>query len=157
MLKVDPESRAFGILFAGLFAPGEYEIDDDRVVAQSPPGEDGPVKFFKSSLDEATGRIKMSVDRTTFIRHVRKKLEPGWSEVWQTEDGKAVYLGGQGSEISGAKVGETRLLRQELWGARGKSFKYGIARRGEPHKFEFMVRPPAVPAEGRPKSSGPQR
>ena len=104
------------------------------------------MKFLKASADAATGRIKMSVDGTTFIRHVRRKLEPGWWEVWQTEDGKAVYLGGQGSEVSDAT-----LWRQELWGARGKSFKYGIARTGEPHSFEFMVRPPALPAGGRPK------
>jgi hypothetical protein len=149
MLTIDPESRSFGVLFAGLFAPGEYEVEDGKVLAQSPPGVGGPVPFLKASADAETGRVKMSVDRTTFIRHVRRELQPGWWEVWQTEDGKAVYLGGQGSEVGGAT-----LWRQELWAARGKSFKYGIARRGESHRFEFLVRPPVVPSGGRPKGDG---
>jgi hypothetical protein len=157
MLTIDPESQSFGILFAGLFGPGEYEIQDGQIVAQLPPTGEGAARFARASADAATGRITMSVDRITFIRHIRRKLDPDWSEVWQTEDGKAVYLGGQGIAVRGAEADDTMLWRQELFGACGKSFKYGIARKGNSYQFEFMVRPPTVPAGGRPKSSETQQ
>jgi hypothetical protein len=156
MLNIDSESRSFGVLFAGLFAPGEYEIEGGKVVTQSPPGAEGPVKFFTASVDAQTGRVKISVERTAFIRHVRDQLEPRWKEVWQNESGDAVYLGGQGGEVRGEKPRTTTLWRQELWGARDKPFKYGIARMDEPRRFEFTVQPPKAPADGKHGASGVQ-
>jgi hypothetical protein len=139
LLEIDGFGRESGILFAGLFGPGTYEFEDSRLVTKAPPGPEGRAKFFSSECEEATGKIRLTVDRPVFVKQVGK-IRPGWGEIYLDPEGKPVHLGGGGSES-----GRGRVWRQDLEGARGKSFRYGLAKFGEPTRFEMFVRPPALP------------
>jgi hypothetical protein len=151
MFVLDPEARSFGILFAGVFGPGDYEIANGVIVSQSPPK--GATRHFgvKAAEDPVSHHIKLSVGGNFFIRHVRKKLEPGWKEIWQNESGKAVYPGGQGSPVRDAAVEDSTVWWIEARPPFVKApIKYGMARAGEPYQFELIVRPPAVATSGPP-------
>ena len=144
LLEVGDAGREFGIYFAGLFGAGAYELKDGKLLSKAPPPPGAAEKFFDSKLDRDTGVVRLLVREPTFVKQVRRNGKDGWREIYLDREGKPVFLGGQGSE-----AGDTYVMRQELWAAKDRSFRYGVAYFGKGKQFEFYVRPPALPGKSR--------
>ena len=143
--------RRTGTQFVGVFGAGEYEVMDGKIIKQQPPVAGSKASVTGSVRDENTGAVKFSVSHPAIYTVVGPSDGSGFKEININDEGRPVYLGGQGFPVSRGFM----IWRRETFASQS-NIHFGIARFRITDSCSFLVAPPASPASSPSSPNAPK-
>jgi hypothetical protein len=137
LLPLDAEARAGGLKLAGVFAPGEFELTDDGVVATAPAGNVPSHSGVRTDYDHNRKSERLTVRAPSLA--IATSYDGGRRAVHVFRDDKGDVITLRSTWSSASPFG---LL--VVYSLPTGAVRFGLGRVA-PLEFEFLVRPPEIP------------